>query len=58
MKDNMDIDVSGILEGTETISEAGKRILDEVVKVADGKKTKAEAFGFSDIAVDHICRYI
>ncbi len=58
MKDNMDIDVSKILVGEETINEAGKRILDEVLEVASGKVTKAEALGFSDIAVDHICRYI
>ena len=58
MADNMDIDVSGILEGDLTISDAGEKILDEVLRVAGGKTTKAEAFGFSDIAVDHICRYI
>lgn len=54
----MDIDVSGILEGDLTIADAGKGILDEVLRVASGKVTKAEAFGFSDIAVDHICRFI
>lgn len=58
MADNMDIDVSGILEGDITISEAGRKILEEVVAVASGKTTKAEAFGFSDIAVDHVCRFI
>lgn len=58
MVDNMDIDVSGILEGDITISEAGQKILEEVVAVASGKTTKAEAFGFSDIAVDHVCRFI
>lgn len=58
MADNMDIDVSGILEGDITISEAGQKILEEVVAVASGKTTKAEAFGFSDIAVDHVCRFI
>jgi len=58
MADNMDIDVSGILEGDLTIADAGKGILDEVIRVASGKVTKAEAFGFSDIAVDHICRFI
>ena len=50
--------VSGILEGEETINQAGERILKEVLEVAGGKVTKAEALGFSDIAVDHVCRYI
>lgn len=26
--------------------------------IANGRMTKAEAFGFSDIAVDHVCRYV
>ena len=25
---------------------------------ANGKMTKAEALGFSDIAVEHVCRYV
>lgn len=58
MRDNMDVDVSGIIEGTQTISEAGRMILSEVLEVASGRTTKAESFGFSDIAVDHVCRYI
>lgn len=58
MADNMDVDVSGIIDGTMTMQEAGDLLVQEVVEVANGRKTKAEAFGFSDIAVDHICRYI
>ena len=58
MADNMDVDVSGIIDGTMTLKEAGDLLVEEVVEVANGRKTKAEAFGFSDIAVDHICRYI
>ena len=53
MHDNIDI-----MEGTRTIEEAGERLLKEVIEVCNGKMTKAEAYGFSDIAVDHICRYI
>jgi len=26
--------------------------------VANGRLTKAEAYGFSDIAVDHVCRFV
>ena len=29
-----------------------------VSDVANGRMTKAEAFGFSDIAVDHVCRFV
>ena len=58
MHDNIDIGVCEIMEGTCTIEEAGERLLKEVIEVCNGKMTKAEAYGFSDIAVDHICRYI
>ena len=54
MADNMDIDVSGIVEGTLTIKDAGEKILGEVLEVAGGRVTKAESYGFSDIAVDHV----
>ncbi|MEG1858322.1 MAG: UxaA family hydrolase [Pseudoflavonifractor sp.] len=58
MIDNMDIDVSGITEGEISIEGAGAAMLDEMVLVCNGKVTKAEAFGFSDIAIDRICRFI
>jgi len=45
MRDNMDIDVSRILQGKETVSSAGKRVFEEVISVASGKVTKAEKQG-------------
>ena len=42
MADNMDIDVSGIVEGTLTIKDAGEKILGEVLEVAGGRVTKAD----------------
>ena len=58
MIDNMDIDVSGVTEGEVSIEEAGASMLDEVLEVCNGKTTKAESYGFSDIAIDRICRFI
>lgn len=58
MSDNIDVDVSTIIMGEETIAEAGDRLLTEILQVCSGKMTKAEIYGFSDIAVDHICRFI
>ena len=51
MKDNMDVDVSNILQGRETASSAGKRIFEEVVSVASGKVTKAEKLGQRDFSI-------
>ena len=33
-------------------------LLEEIGQVCNGKMTKAEAYGFSDIAVDHVCRFV
>ena len=58
MEDNMDVDLSGILRGEESISASGKRLLTRIHEVSNGRLTKAEAYGFSDIAVDHVCRFV
>lgn len=41
MRDIMDINTGSIIEGDETIQEAGERILDYVIKVASGEITVA-----------------
>jgi altronate dehydratase large subunit len=51
MRDNMDIDVSRILEGKEKVNSAGKRIFEEVISVASGKVTKAEKQGQRDFCI-------
>ena len=58
MEDNMDVDLSAIIRGEKTYQEMGGELLDAILEVANGKLTKAEAYGFSDIAVDHVCRYV
>ena len=58
MEDNMDYDLSPIMRGEKTIQEMGEELFDEIVAIANGRLTKAEAYGFSDIAVDHVCRYV
>ncbi len=58
MEDNMDVDLSGIIRGEQTIEESGGMLLEKLHEIANGKLTKAEAYGFSDIAVDHVCRFV
>lgn len=58
MEDNMDVDLSAIVRGEKTYQEMGTELLDEIVAISNGKLTKAEAYGFSDIAVDHVCRFV
>lgn len=58
MLDNMDFDASAAIAGSQSLEEIAERLFAEVVSVANGRVTKAEAFGFSDIAIDRICRFI
>ncbi len=58
MEDNMDIDLSPIVRGEKTYQQMGREMAAEIENICNGKMTKAEAFGFSDIAVDHVCRYV
>ena len=58
MEDNMDIDLSGIINGDMTIPQSGEMLLNRIIEICNGRLTKAEAYGFSDIAVDHVCRFV
>ena len=58
MEDNMDVDLSAIISGEKTYKEMGRELVDVIHDVCNGRLTKAEAYGFSDIAVDHVCRFV
>ena len=58
MDDNMDVDLSGIVKGTATYRESGRELLAVIGDVCSGKMTKAEIYGFSDVAIDHVCRFV
>jgi altronate dehydratase large subunit len=46
MRDDIDVDVSDIIMAGTEIQEAGKRLYQEVIRVASGKMAKAEALGY------------
>mgnify|MGYP001124723134 CR=1 FL=1 len=48
MSDDIDINCGDIVSGDETISEAGARIFELVVRIASGEHTKSEDFGYGD----------
>ena len=58
MEDNMDVDLSPIIIGEKTYQEMGMELLSVIGEICNGKLTKAEAYGFSDVAVDHVCRFV
>jgi altronate dehydratase large subunit len=51
MRDDLDLDVSPILMGKETIKEAGRRLLDAIIAVASGKETKSEKWKQRDFCI-------
>lgn len=55
MPDNIDINAGRIMTGEAEIAEVGKEIFDEIIAVCGGKKTKAEALGHNEFAVNKKC---
>jgi altronate dehydratase large subunit len=47
LRDHMDMDVSSVIEGLETLPEASKRIFHEILEISSGKLTKAEILGYN-----------
>ena len=47
LRDHMDVNVSSIMEGAETLPVAGKRIFQEILEMASGKLSKAEISGYT-----------
>jgi altronate dehydratase large subunit len=51
MADNIDLDVSGIMDESETLDKAADRLFAEVFAVASGKETAAETLGHREFAI-------
>ena len=51
MADNIDLDVSGVLDDRESLDAAAARLFDEVLAVCSGKETATERLGFREFAI-------
>jgi altronate hydrolase len=47
-EEDMDINCGTIIDGTETIPQAGERFFRMILETASGKKSKSEEFGYGD----------
>ncbi|HEY1290313.1 MAG TPA: altronate dehydratase family protein [Burkholderiales bacterium] len=47
-EDDMDINCGTVIDGTETIQEAGARFFQLILETASGSKTKSEEFGYGE----------
>ena len=51
MEENIDVCVAGVVEGTESVDQAAGRIVQAVVKAANGELTRAERLGHWEVAM-------
>ena len=51
MADNIDLDVSGIMDDSESLDSAADRMFDDVLAVASGRQTAAEMLGHREFAI-------
>jgi (2R)-sulfolactate sulfo-lyase subunit beta len=56
MPEHVDVDVSGILRREMTISEAGDALIDQIVRVSNGRLTAAEALGHREFVMTKLYR--
>ena len=47
MRDHMDMSVAGVIEGTESLPEAGERLVRTILAVSSGERTRAEITGYT-----------
>jgi altronate dehydratase large subunit len=51
MRDNIDVDVSGVLTRGESLDDAAGRLLEELIDVCSGRPTAAERLGHREFAI-------
>ena len=56
MSEHIDVDVSGILRGEMTMSDAGDELIDMVVRTSNGRMTAAEALGHREFVMTKLYR--
>ena len=60
MRDNIDLYFGEVLEGNRSINDLGDEVLEQVIRVANGRRTKAEVygFGFTETVMSRSCDYV
>jgi altronate dehydratase large subunit len=54
MKDNIDLNAGGILDGKDTIQSVGEDIFQKIIRVASGEITRSEVLGHNEFAITTI----
>ena len=57
MEDNIDVDASSLIYGG-SLQQLGDDLMQLVCEVASGRQTKAEALGFTEMAIARVCNFV
>ncbi len=58
MIDNIDFDASPLIYGQKGLATLGQELLELVTETASGRQTKAEALGYTEMAIARVCNYV
>lgn len=58
MADNIDFDAQATIYGPESMEELRDRLIDQIILVCNGEPTCAEALGYTETALPHLCNYM
>ncbi|MDJ1121705.1 UxaA family hydrolase [Olsenella sp. YH-ols2217] len=58
MADNIDFDASETIYGPRSMAELRDALIDELIACCNGRKSRAEALGYTETALPHICNYM
>jgi len=47
-EEDMDVNCGTVIDGTETVQQAGERVFAAILEAASGKRTRSEAFGYGE----------
>ena len=58
MADNIDFDAQATIYGPQTMEELRDQLIDQIIRVCNGEPTCAEALGYTETALPHLCNYM
>jgi altronate dehydratase large subunit len=58
MKDNIDFDASPVIYGPQSMGELTDEFFSLMQDVANGRLTKAESLGYTEMAIARVCNYV
>jgi altronate dehydratase large subunit len=58
MADNLDFDASSLIVNPDSLSDLSGRLFAEMIDVANGRLTRSETLGYTEMAIARFCNYV